>query len=202
MTRDEIYFWTSGVQMKLRITFKIVRVLVLLLLAVVGLMPASARAYVYFSRDALTASFFGPAEVETVTFAPDSAQRAAIEASLGYKLPKPSYEILIARDAGQVSGYAIIDEQVGQHDPITFGLRFDAEGRVLRVEVMVYREPYGDGIRSPVFLGQFAGKDEASAMKLGKDVRIVSGSTISSRSAAIAVRRGAVLIAAFRDIGA
>lgn len=173
-----------------------------LLLIAALLAPAPAAAYVYFTPEALQASFFGADSVETVRFAPDGAQRASIEAQLGYKLPKDSYDIAIARRGGVVSGYAIIDEQVGQHDPITFGMRFGPDGRVERVEVMVYREPYGDGIRAPGFMRQFEGKDATSALKLGKDVRIVSGSTISSRSATIAVRRAAVLLAAFRATSA
>ena len=39
-----------------------------------------------------------------------------------------------------------------------FATFFDCDGRVTRVEVVAYREPYGDGIRSQRFRKQFVGE--------------------------------------------
>jgi len=50
-----------------------------------------------------------------------------------------------------VDGYALFDREIGQHEYIDFAAFFDGEARVARVEVVAYREPYGEAIRSKRF---------------------------------------------------
>jgi hypothetical protein len=172
------------------------RVLALLVLLAAG--AREAAAYVYFTPDALYASFFPSADAgEDVTFTPDAGQRDALKALLGYDLPKPSYTVHVARQGGAVVGYALVDEQNGQHEPITFGVLVAPDGTVKRVEIMVYREPYGDGVRSSAFRAQFTGLAAASPMRAGREINIVSGATISSRALSVGVRRAAAIVSAF-----
>ena len=181
----------------LKVAFKTVLLLVL--------STAPAWAYIYFTPEALMESFFpgsgaGEDRVESVVFTPDGAQRAAIEAQLGYKLPKPSYTLEIGRGSGAepALGYALVDNQLGQHEPITVGVLLGPDGAVQQVEVLVYREAYGDGVRAASFRDQFTGLNAASTMRAGKEIRIVSGATISSRALATVVKRAAVLVSAWR----
>lgn len=157
-----------------------------------------AAAYVYYTHDALVEAFFGAATVESVTWAPSPAQRAEAEAELGYALPERTWEILVGREGGVATSWAILDAQRGQHEPIDFAVQVGADGTVGRVEILVYREPYGDGVRAPAFRKQFVGLGPASPMRVGKEIQIVSGSTISTRALAIGVRRAAVLLATWR----
>lgn len=162
------------------------------------LWASPAHAYVYFTRDQLVAAYFPDVDtVESVSFTPDAAQRAALKERLGYNLPKPTYEILVGRRGGSVTGYAIVDEQVGQHEPITFAVLLDAQARVRRIEVMVYREAYGDGVRAASFRDQFTGLGADATMRVGKEIRIVSGATISSRAIATGTRRACALLEAW-----
>ncbi len=164
-----------------------------------ALSTVPAWAYIYFTPEALLESFFPGAErVEAVVFTPDASQRVAIEARLGYKLPNPSYTLQIGRGLADPLGYAIVDNQLGQHEPITVGVLLGPDGAVQRVEVLVYREAYGDGVRALAFRGQFIGLNAASTMRVGKEIRIVSGATISSRSLATVVQRAAVLVDTWR----
>jgi hypothetical protein len=78
------------------------------------------------------------------------------------------------------------------HEPITYAVKFGLDGRIERVEVMVYREAYGSEVRGAVFTNQFKGKDWRSPLRIDRDLRAVSGATISSR----AVGGGARTIAA------
>jgi electron transport complex protein RnfG len=173
-----------------------------LLVATVALLSAGrAWAYVYFTPDALTASFFpGATSVEAVTYTPDSAARAQIAGLLGYELPRADYTLQVGHGAAGVLGYAVLDQQVGQHEPIDFGVLVDGAAKVQRVEVLVYREAYGDGVRGEAFRKQFIGLGPRSAMRPAKEIRVVSGATISTRSMAVGVKRATVIVAAYLGI--
>jgi hypothetical protein len=55
-------------------------------------------------------------------------------------------------------------------------------------------EPYGDEVRSDRFRAQFQGKTAGDPITAGKDIDIVSGATISSRSMALGVKRDALIL--------
>ena len=67
-------------------------------------------------------------------------------------------------------------------------------GRVTRVEVVAYREPYGEGIRSKRFRKQFVGKEAASGFRPGHDIDVISGATLSAHAMAKAVKRATLLL--------
>lgn len=157
---------------------------------------ADAHAYVYFTRDALITSFFPAGEVEVVAFTPDPA---TLKATLGYAPPRKEWDILVGSHADGSPAYAIIDEQLGQHEPITFAVLLDAAAHVERLEVLVYREAYGDGVRAPAFRDQFRGLGPDAPMRPGKDIRIVSGATVSTRSLSVGTRRACVVLADWLD---
>jgi len=92
----------------------------------------------------------------------------------------------------------VIDDEKGQHQPITFGIKLDATGRVQRTEVMVYREGYGEEIREARFKKQYRGKGPGDGLRFGSDIVAISGATISSRSMTVAVARAVKLVEAAR----
>jgi hypothetical protein len=100
----------------------------------------------------------------------------------------------VAQGAGGVDGYAILDEEPGQHLPIGFAVKFSPAGVVLRQEIMVYRERYGDEVRDERFRRQFVGKTARDGLRPGEDIMAVSGATISSRAMAVGVRRALLLL--------
>lgn len=164
-----------------------------LVLALIGAAHA-AQATDFTTPQALLSEHFHSSErVTFVKVRPDKSQRAALEARLGRALPKPEYTFFVATSHGQPDGYALFDEQVGQHEPISFATFFDTHGRITRVEVVAYREPYGDGIRAERFRKQFVGRNAKSHFRAGSDIDAISGATISSRSMCIGVERAAAL---------
>jgi Na+-translocating ferredoxin:NAD+ oxidoreductase RnfG subunit len=174
----------------LSITHKFVSVLVALFA-----LSAPAQAEVFFSvRDLLGSQFARSQKVTFVTVRPTGEQRARIQRELGRDLAKQDYTFYVATTADRVDGYALFDEERGQHEPITFATFFDAAGRVTRVEVVAYREPFGDAIRGARFRRQFVGRDAHSGFTLAADIDAVSGATISSNSLSIGVRRASVLL--------
>jgi len=88
-----------------------------------------------------------------------------------------------------IDGYAVVVDETGQHEPITFGVLTDKDGRVQRIEVMAYREAYGAEVRSQRFLRQYQGRTLADLDQPRGDVDAISGATISSNSTRRAVKR-------------
>jgi len=140
-------------------------------------------------------SFFPHSEKVTFrSFDLTPAQRAHISHRLGYTLPKTHYTIFVASTGGRIDGFAVIDEEKGEHEPITFATRLSSRGVVEAMEIMVYREPRGEEVRDPRFRKQFQGKTCQDPLRLNQDIDAVSGATISSASLTVGVRRAAILV--------
>ena len=155
----------------------------------------SARSDVFHSVRELLAGHFSRSDAVGFTrVRPEGEVRARVERRLGGPLPGAAYVFYHAETGGNRDGYALFDSERGQHELIDIGTFFDAEGSVTRVEILAFREPYGDGIRSQRFLHQFVGRRADDSFRVGQEIDAVSGATISARSLARAVRRAAVLL--------
>jgi Na+-translocating ferredoxin:NAD+ oxidoreductase RnfG subunit len=78
-------------------------------------------------------------------------------------------------------GWFLVDEVVGKHDFIPFALALDGQGRVKGVEILEYREAYGGQIRDPLWQKQFLGRGADAKLRLGKNIRNISGATLSCK---------------------
>lgn len=161
--------------------------------ALLAVLPAYAATY--WTVPGVMKSFFSSSK--RVTFKrvtlPEAAA-AEIAKKLGTGSVQREWVIYLGETDGRLDGYAIVDDEKGMHEPIDFAVRFTPKGAVERVEVMVYREPYGDEVRSDRFRAQFQGKTAGDPITAGKDIDIVSGATISSRSMALGVKRDALVL--------
>jgi Na+-translocating ferredoxin:NAD+ oxidoreductase RnfG subunit len=154
-----------------------------------------ARAEVFYTvRDLLAAQFKSSQRVSFVQIRPSADQQQRIEAQLRRALPKREYTFYVATSGGRIDGYALFDEERGQHELITFATFFDPSGNVTRVEVVAYREPFGDGIRAERFRKQFVGRGAQSGFAPDRDIDAISGATISSRSMCLGVQRATLLL--------
>jgi hypothetical protein len=106
---------------------------------------------------------------------------------------KGKYTFFVARSGVHIDGYALIDEEQGEHLPITFAVKISPEGVIERQEIVAYREPRGDEVRDERFRKQFVGKCARDPVAAGLDIVAVSGATISSRAMAVGVKRALVL---------
>lgn len=86
-------------------------------------------------------------------------------------------------------GWFIVDEVVGKHEYIPFALGLDDQGAVKGIEILEYREAYGDQIRNPEWQKQFLGKDAATKLQLGRNIRNISGATLSCKHITDGVER-------------
>jgi hypothetical protein len=188
--------------LKLRTVINIARACVRLFAAAVIVAvvaaPGTARAAEegnYFTTRSVLGAFFPKSDrvtYETVTLTSPVKERIARR--LGYSPAAGCYTIFIATTAGNVDGYAVIDSELGEHQPITFATKLSPQAVVEQVEIVTYREPRGDEVRDARFRRQFVGKTGRDPLRLNRDIDAVSGATISSGAMAVGVRRAAVLV--------
>ena len=87
------------------------------------------------------------------------------------------------------AGWFIVGEVLGKHELITYAVALDTQGRVRGVEVLDYRESHGGEIRDPQWRLQFAGKTARDPLVLDRDIRNISGATLSCRHLTDGVKR-------------
>jgi len=87
------------------------------------------------------------------------------------------------------TGWFIVDDVLGKHELITYAVALDTQGRVRGVEILVYRESHGGEIRDPQWRLQFAGKTARDPLALDRDIRNISGATLSCRHVTDGVKR-------------
>ena len=165
------------------------------LLGLLTTTEGSARAEgVYYSTRALLTDFFRTSQNVTYKRVEiDPGMRERLAQRLGYVPARSSYTFYVASSSGRIDGYALIDEQVGEHLPITFAVKISPVGVVERQEIVCYREPRGDEVRDARFRRQFVGKTARDPIAVNRDIDAVSGATISSVAMAIGVKRALVL---------
>src|SRR3954447_10112020 len=117
----------------MKIVFKIILPLLVALAAV----PARAE-QVYFTPRDLLADFFRTSQ--NVTYKKlqlDEAGKQRLQHRLGYVPEKQSYTFYVATSVGRVDGYAFIDEEKGEHLPITFAVKLSPAGKIERQEIVI-----------------------------------------------------------------
>ena len=135
--------------------------------AVVASIASPAHAVVYLSIDAAQKLAF------------PSANRFVENGGLTWK----------AHTGDRLLGLFVVDHVIGKHLYIDYAVALDPTGRVMRVEILQYRESYGGEVREPGWLAQFVGKTSSSTLKVGSDIRNISGATLSSLHITEGVKR-------------
>lgn len=90
---------------------------------------------------------------------------------------------------GKPLGIFMADAVIGKQEYITYAVAFDNEGRILRLDVLQYRETHGWEIRGERWRAQFVGKSAGDAVALNNDIANISGATLSCRHVTDGVRR-------------
>ncbi|HZZ90427.1 MAG TPA: FMN-binding protein [Caulobacteraceae bacterium] len=150
-----------------------------------ALAPAAAHAATFLSVPQAQALMFPGQALTAASRQLTEAQIAAIRHDSG---ESPLSKTLNAWRAAD-GGWFVLDEVVGKHEFITLAVALDAQGAVRDVEILDYREAYGGQVREPAWRAQFVGKRHGAPLKLGADIRNISGATLSSKHVADGVRR-------------
>jgi len=140
--------------------------------------PASVCAATYATADDVAHRAFKTATAFAdvlVTLPPEDA--AALAAPGG--APHGALRTIEARQGDAVLGRVIVDSVVGKFEQIDYAVALDASGKVLSVEILVYREGHGSEVRLPAWRNQFVGKTTADPIRTGSDIANISGATLS-----------------------
>ena len=103
--------------------------------------------------------------------------------------------------AGTPLGFAAVRNVKGKDQPITYLVAIGPGDSLKDIDVLVYREPYGGEVAYEPWRKQFRGKTTADPLTIGKDIKNVSGATISSHSVTLGVRRTLAELAAWHAAG-
>jgi len=86
-------------------------------------------------------------------------------------------------------GWFILDQIIGKHENIDIAVGLTKDGKVKDIEILTYRETYGGQIRNPKWLAQFFGRDHTEILKLDKQIKNISGATLSCRHVTDGINR-------------
>ncbi len=78
---------------------------------------------------------------------------------------------------------------LGKEQPITFLVAIDLADRLKDVDILVYREPYGGEVAYESWRRQFRGRGTDAPLVPGRDIRSISGATISVNAVTAGIRR-------------
>jgi Na+-translocating ferredoxin:NAD+ oxidoreductase RnfG subunit len=90
---------------------------------------------------------------------------------------------------GALLGFAQVRNVRGKELPITYLVATDSADALRDIDILVYREPYGGEVAYDPWRKQFRGKTAGAPLQVGKDIRNISGATISSNAVTRAVRK-------------
>jgi Na+-translocating ferredoxin:NAD+ oxidoreductase RnfG subunit len=153
--------------------------------AVAAIAPATAHATVYMSVEQAQQAMFPNQKLAPHFRTLQPAQILAIKKA---SAASPTSKELKAWKA-ENGGWFLLDRVIGKHEFITYAVALTPDGAVKRVEILEYRETYGGEVRNANWRQQFVGKRFGSQLKLGGDIRNISGATLSSRHITDGVRR-------------
>ena len=124
-------------------------------------------------------------------------KKAQIEERIGWKFPEESFEVYIGETGTHIDGYALVQNTIGKHKPMTYMVGVDNKGRVSDIELLVFRESRGSEIRQKRFNTQYEGKTVLDPVRINKDIINISGATMSVRSMSAGIKRVLVLVDEF-----
>lgn len=123
---------------------------------------------------------------ETVFLTDDQLRIAAAAAEL--QIEGAMVTRFVARSDGDVVGFAYLDTHRVRTLPETLVVILDSGGKVLRVEVAAFREPL-DYMPGDSWYRQFDGEQLDRDLALDRNIRPITGATLTARATTDAVRR-------------
>ncbi len=158
----------------------------------VGLLVSStaAQATVYFTADSIRRALFpGATRFVDRSMTLTKLQMSGIAKAAATRVTSSRVTAMAAYGAEGKLGTLFIDQVYGKHEFITYALALDVAGAVLGVEIMDYRESYGDQVRAPKWRSQFSGKRYGQPLQIDKEIKNISGATLSCVHVTEGVRR-------------
>jgi Na+-translocating ferredoxin:NAD+ oxidoreductase RnfG subunit len=102
---------------------------------------------------------------------------------------------------GTLLGFAQVRNVKGKDQPITYLVAIDSASALKDIDILVYREPRGGEVAYDAWRKQFRGKTAGAPLQVGKDIKNISGATISSNSVTRGVKQTLADLTAWRAAG-
>ena len=129
--------------------------------------------------------------VEEIHLQPEQQQR--VQQKVDEPIEGDAFIFYVGRHHNQVDGYAYITDKKGRHRPITFIVGLKPDCSVREVAIMIYREPRGYEVQEKRFLRQYRNKTMQDPIAVYRDIKNISGATISAHSVSAGVREAVAL---------
>lgn len=124
-----------------------------------------------------------------------AAQQKEIQRTVGTPVGS-SHEVFVGEKGGQVTGFAMVWEEIGKYKPITFLVAVDPSGKILDILILVYREPIGSDVSKAWWRKMLRGKGAGDPIKVGKDILKINGSTMSCDAVCLGARKVTAILEA------
>ncbi|MEI7969478.1 MAG: FMN-binding protein [Betaproteobacteria bacterium] len=112
-------------------------------------------------------------------------QRRLVEQRTGGRARTGDLRVWRAADGAMF----VVDDVVGKHEKIAYAIGIGADGAIRGIEILEYRESYGYEVRNASWRAQFRGKTAAAPLDLERDIRNISGATLSCKHLTEGIRR-------------
>jgi len=158
------------------------RIVLLPVAALVAGQPVQAM--VYLSLEQAQELMFPAQALTPVALQLSAADIARVERETGTR-----YFAGALRAWRATEGYFFVDAVIGKHDLISYAVALSADGKVRQVEILEYREAYGGEVRNAAWRRQFVGRAHGDPVQIGRDIRNISGATLSCQHVTDGIRR-------------
>jgi Na+-translocating ferredoxin:NAD+ oxidoreductase RnfG subunit len=145
---------------------------------------APAHALVYMSVEQAQQLMFKDQQLTALPVTLSAADIAAIERDSGVKVYAGGLRAWKTEE-----GYFFVDAVIGKHELITYAVALTRDGKVRQTEILEYREAYGGEVRSAGWRQQFTGRQHGDPVRIGRDIKNISGATMSSEHVTDGIRR-------------
>lgn len=98
-----------------------------------------------------------------------------------------------ATTGGVTDGYAMIVNEIGKDQYITFIVGLTPQFKVSRVALMIFRETRGWEVQDARFCNQFKNKSSRDRLLIGADIVGITGATLSARAFCRGTKKALVL---------
>ena len=112
----------------------------------------------------------------------DDDQLRSVASRIGLRLRNRSQVVYRGETGPDTDGFAMIANEIGKEQCITFIVRITKDFKVQRVALMVFRESRGWEVEDPRFTNQFRGRTARDPLVVGADIIGITGATLSSRA--------------------
>jgi Na+-translocating ferredoxin:NAD+ oxidoreductase RnfG subunit len=158
----------------------------LFILAALGpVITIPAYAEVYMTDEQAAKSIFPGVVFEKKDVTLTDKEKERVENLSDEKVRSGKLNYFKSKD-GQI---VFVDQVLGKHEFISLAVGIDKGGKVRGIEILEYRESYGQGVMKPEWRAQFTNKDKTAPLKIDKDIKNISGATLSSVHVTNGVRR-------------